>query len=97
MLQIPPEWYEKLYESLPLEFENKEAGNAMGLEKLKDTPTFGKLYRDGKAEGKKEGKIEAQKSFARKLLRMDYSDEEISQLTELEMEEVKQLRESLGH
>ena len=77
----------------------------MGMEKLKDTPTFGRLYRDwkaegveeGKREGRREGKKEAEKNFARKLLERNFSDEEITQLTELKIEEVKRLRESLDN
>src|SRR5699024_11160312 len=88
ILQIPPEWDEKLYESLPLELKTKEEGKVMGMEKLKDTPTFGRLYRDWKAEGKKEGKAEgmkegkkeAEKNIAQKLLKRNISDEEISQI-----------------
>jgi predicted transposase/invertase (TIGR01784 family) len=105
ILKIPPEWNEKLYASLPLALKKKEEGKLMGMEKLKDTPTFGRLYRDwkaegveeGKREGRREGKKEAEKNFARKLLERNFSDEEITQLTELKIEEVKRLRESLDN
>ena len=97
ILQIPSELDEKLYDSLPLKLKTKEEGKVMGMEKLKDTPTFGKLYRDWKEEGKVEGKAEGMKEVALNLLKKDFSDEEISQITDLELEEIKQLRESLDN
>ncbi|MEF3330434.1 MULTISPECIES: hypothetical protein [Oceanobacillus] len=93
------------------------------MEKLRDTPTFGRLFREieeeatkkgmekgmkqgiekgrqegvevGKEQGIKQGRVEAERNFATKLLERNYSDEEITQLTSLNMEEVKMLRESL--
>ena len=119
ILQIPPELQEKLHDALPLEIKKKGA-KIMGMERLRDTPTFGRVFREieeeatkkglekgmaegmekgiekGMEKGKEKGKKEAEKRFAKKLLQKDYSDEEISQLTDLELEEVKKMRDSLG-
>ncbi|WP_339237112.1 Rpn family recombination-promoting nuclease/putative transposase [Oceanobacillus sp. FSL W7-1281] len=127
ILQVPAELQEKLYESLPIAENEKEEGKIMGMEKLRDTPTFGRLFREieeeatkkglekgmkqgmkqgiekgrqegvevGKEQGIKQGRVEAERNFATKLLERNYSDEEITQLTSLNMEEVKMLRESL--
>ncbi|WP_373895327.1 hypothetical protein [Virgibacillus sp. CBA3643] len=113
ILQIPSELHEKLYETLPVIQNEKEEGTIMGMEKLRDTPTFGRLFREieeeaskkgmekgiekGIEKGREEGIEEAERNFARKLLDKNYSDEEISQLTSLELKEVTKLRQSLDH
>ncbi|WP_449354335.1 hypothetical protein ACUL41_14160 [Virgibacillus natechei] len=121
ILQIPSELQEKLYETLPVIQNEKEEGTIMGMEKLRDTPTFGRLFKEieeeaskkgmekgieegmekgmekGIEKGREEGIEEAERNFARKLLDRNYSDEEISQLTSLELKEVTKLRQSLDH
>ncbi len=117
-LQIPPEFQEKLYESLPIAQNEKEEGKIMGMEKLRDTPTFGRLFREieeeatrrgmekgmargvaegiekGIEQGIEQGMKEAERNFVKKLLDRDYTDEEISELTSLELEEIIILRKS---
>ncbi|WP_077604677.1 hypothetical protein [Oceanobacillus sojae] len=95
ILQIPSEFQEKLYESLPIAQNEKEEGKIMGMEKLRDTPTFGRLFREIEEEATKRGMQEAERNFATKLLRKGYSEEEISELTGLEMKDVTELRKSL--
>lgn len=46
MMLIPSELQEQLYETLPIAQNEKEEKKIMGLEKLRDTPTFGRLYRE---------------------------------------------------
>ncbi len=53
----------------------------------------GKL--EGKIEGKLEGKLEATIEFAKRLIQKGFSDEEVAELTELEIEKVKELRKSM--
>ncbi|UUI03857.1 Rpn family recombination-promoting nuclease/putative transposase [Oceanobacillus jeddahense] len=55
ILQIPSELQEKLYESLPIAQNEKEEGKIMGMEKLRDTPTFGRLFREIEEEATKKG------------------------------------------
>ncbi|MCT1905276.1 transposase [Oceanobacillus sojae] len=79
----------------------------MGMEKLRDTPTFGRLFREieeeatkrgleqGIEQGIEQGMKEAERNFVKKLLDKNYTDEEISELTSLELEEVSMFRKSL--
>ena len=106
ILQIPPEFQEKLYESLPIAQNEKEEGKIMGMEKLRDTPTFGRLFREieeeatkrgmekGIKKGIEQGMKEAERNFVKKLLDKNYTDEEIFGLTRFEPEEVSMLRKS---
>lgn len=54
-----------------------------------------KGLKKGKEEGKKEGFNEAMKTFARKLIKQNYPNDKVSELTGLEHEEVKAIRKSL--
>jgi len=58
----------------------------MGANELRD-----KLIREGKLEGIKKGKI----TTAKNLLKMGYSIKEISKATELDIEEIKTLKENI--
>jgi len=105
LLQIPSELEERLTDE-PIEELRKEEVKIMGMERLRDTPTFGRLLRNleeeaikkgleqGKREGKEEGKQEAEKEFAQRLLKQGLSDDAISNLTNLKLEEIKELRKS---
>ncbi|WP_339184224.1 Rpn family recombination-promoting nuclease/putative transposase [Oceanobacillus sp. FSL W7-1293] len=55
ILQVPAELQEKLYELLPIAQNEKEEGKIMGMEKLRDTPTFGRLFREIEEEATKKG------------------------------------------
>jgi predicted transposase/invertase (TIGR01784 family) len=50
---------------------------------------------EGKIEGKLEGKLEATIEFAKRLIQKGFSDEEVAELTELQIEKVKELRKSM--
>ena len=54
-----------------------------------------KDFMAGKLEGKIEGKIEATIEFAKKLIQKGFSDEEVAELTDLQIEKVKELRKSM--
>lgn len=102
ILQIPLELQEKLYESLPIIQNEKEEGKIMGMEKLRDTPTFGRLFREieeeatkrGMEKGIEAGMEKAERNFVKKLLNKNYSEKEIAELTSLDVKEVKILRKS---
>ena len=49
----------------------------------------------GKIEGKLEGKLEATIEFAKRLIQKGFSDEEVAELTELQIGKVKELRKSM--
>ncbi|WP_077601479.1 Rpn family recombination-promoting nuclease/putative transposase [Oceanobacillus sojae] len=55
MMQIPSDLQEQLYDSLPIAQNKKEEGKIMGLEKLRDTPTFGRLFREIEEEATRKG------------------------------------------
>ncbi|MFD1413588.1 RpnC/YadD family protein [Oceanobacillus jeddahense] len=71
----------------------------MGLEKLRDTPTFGKVYREieekATRKGLEQGKEETERKFVKNLLDRSYLEEEIAELTGLGIEEVRKLQKSL--
>ncbi|WP_040981188.1 hypothetical protein [Oceanobacillus jeddahense] len=111
MMLIPSDLQEQLYETLPIAQNEKEEKIIMGLEQLRDTPTFGRLYREieekatkkgleqgieqGIKQGKEQGVKDTQRKFVKNLLDRDYAEEEIAELTGLELEEVRKLRKSL--
>jgi len=45
--------------------------------------------------GKLEGKLETTIEFAKRLIQKGFSDEEVAELTELQIEKVKELRKSM--
>ncbi|WP_148436723.1 RpnC/YadD family protein [Gracilibacillus timonensis] len=105
IMKLPDELQEQFYESLPIIQNEKEGKNVMGMEKLRDTPTFGRLIREieeaateqGLEQGMKQGMEKTERNVAKKLLDRGYSDKEISELTGLELKEVTKLRKSLEH
>ena len=62
----------------------------MGANELRD-----KLIREGKLEGIKKGKLEEKIRIAKNLLKMGYSIKLISEATELDIEEIKTLKENI--
>ncbi|WP_052401147.1 hypothetical protein [Oceanobacillus jeddahense] len=99
MMLIPSDLQEQLYETLPIAQNKKEEEKIMGLEKLRDTPTFGKVYREieekATRKGLEQGKEETERKFVKNLLDRSYSEEEIAELTGLGIEEVRKLQKSL--
>ncbi|WP_130858737.1 hypothetical protein [Gracilibacillus phocaeensis] len=73
-----------------------EAATEQGLERGMEQGMEQGMER-GREEGKLEGIEEAERNVAKKLIDRDYSDEEISELTSLELKEVTKLRKSLEH
>ncbi|WP_130859056.1 Rpn family recombination-promoting nuclease/putative transposase [Gracilibacillus phocaeensis] len=123
IMKLPAALQKQFYESLSITLtqNKKEEKRIMGMEDLRNTPTFGRLISDiekeatekgmergmkqgieqgieqGMSKGREKGIEEAGRNFAKKLLARDYSDEEIVQLTSLELGEVTKLRRSLEH
>ncbi|MFD1066150.1 Rpn family recombination-promoting nuclease/putative transposase [Oceanobacillus locisalsi] len=95
MMLIPSDLQEQLYETLPIAQNKKEEEKIMGLEKLRDTPTFGKVYREIEEKAIKKGKEDTERKFVKNLLDRNYSEEEIAELTGLGIEEVRKLQKSL--
>ncbi|WP_080874511.1 hypothetical protein [Oceanobacillus timonensis] len=95
MMLIPSDLQEQLYETLPIAQNKKEEEKIMGLEKLRDTPTFGKVYREIEEKAIRKGKEDAERKFVKNLQDRNYSEEEIAELTSLELEEVRKLQKSL--
>ncbi|ABP68315.1 hypothetical protein Csac_2750 [Caldicellulosiruptor saccharolyticus DSM 8903] len=54
-----------------------------------------KKFNEGRIEGRIEGKIEGKIEVAKKLIQRGFSDEDIAELTELDIEKVKELRKEL--
>jgi len=98
LLKIPEEMKKKLYVELEPIIEKEEA-RLVGMERLKDTPTIGMFFQkereEGRNEGREEGRKEAEIELAKNLLRDHFSDEKVSRLTGLDIEEIRKLKQSL--
>ncbi|ASK62189.1 hypothetical protein CFK37_08445 [Virgibacillus phasianinus] len=57
--------------------------------------TLAEIFAELKEEGMEKGKKETEKNIAKKLIQKDYSDEQIMEITELELDEVVKLRKLL--
>jgi hypothetical protein len=98
LLQLPIELTEKLRNEIMI---SKEAIDLIYLDRKNLPPTFGELMKlereEGKLEGKLEGKIEGllieRKRIVSKLTRENFTIEQIADLTELSIEEVKMLQQ----
>ena len=76
-------------EKLP-EMSRQELEAMFGIDDLKKTRFAQELMAESKAEGKIEGKIEGKLEVIPSLLRKGFSVEEIAEILELEVEQVRQ-------
>jgi hypothetical protein len=98
LLQLPIELTEKLRNEIMI---SKEAIDLIYLDRKNLPPTFGELRKlereEGKLEGKIEGKLEGllieRKRIVSKLTRENFTVEQIADLTELSIEEVRKLQQ----
>ncbi|MGA9225943.1 MAG: hypothetical protein WB217_06325, partial [Mesobacillus sp.] len=98
LLQLPIELTEKLRNEIMI---SKEAIDLIYLDRKNLPPTFGELRKmereEGKIEGKIEGKLEGllieRKRIVSKLTRENFTVQQIADLTELSIEEVKKLQQ----
>jgi hypothetical protein len=106
LLQLPIELTEKLRNEIMI---SKEAIDLIYLDRKNLPPTFGELRKlereEGKLEGKIEGKIEGKlegklegllierKRIVSNLTRENFTVEQIADLTELSIDEVKKLQQ----
>src|SRR5690625_3542917 len=106
LLQTPNELNNKLKGDLFAHIR-KDGEYSMPIEKRPESPTLAGIFelfeqegrakgkREGRREGKKEGIEEARITFAKALINEGFSNEKIAELTQLELEKVIKLRESL--
>ncbi|ASN04159.1 RpnC/YadD family protein [Virgibacillus necropolis] len=94
ILQVPTDLTTKLKEDLT-PFIDKEATQQMLADKRNPSQTLAEIFAELKEEGMEKGKRETEKNIAKKLIQKDYSNEQIIELTELELNEVVKLRKSL--
>jgi len=94
LLQLPIELTEKLRNEIMI---SKEAIDLIYLDRKNLPPTFGELRKLEREEGKLEGKIEGllieRKRIVSKLTRENFTVQQIADLTELSIEEVKKLQQ----
>ncbi|MBT2692823.1 hypothetical protein [Bacillus sp. ISL-55] len=93
LLQLPIELTEKLRNEIMI---SKEAIDLMYLDRKNLPPTFGELRKMEREEGKIEGLLVERKRIVSKLTRENFTVEQIADLTELSIEEVKKLQEQLS-
>ncbi|ASK62188.1 hypothetical protein CFK37_08440 [Virgibacillus phasianinus] len=110
ILQVPAELTTKLKEDLT-PFIDKEATQQMLADKRNPSQTLAEIFAELKEEGMEKGikkgmekgmvkgvvkgRKEAEKEFAGRLIQKDYSNEQVLELTELELDEIVKLRKSL--
>src|SRR5699024_7198882 len=90
LLKLPEEMKHRLREELN-PYLGEEVITKMRAEKTNQPPTIAELIEEGKEEGKKE----AIKDIAISLIRDNYSDEKISEITKLTREEVEEIRKAV--
>lgn len=88
LLQVPEEWNEKLKVELEPMIKEGEA-YMKGFKRLKDTPTFGLIYKEAEEKGREE--------VAKRLINKNFSDTEVSDLTGLDMEKIVKLRKMMNN
>lgn len=88
LLQLPKELTEKLRNEIMI---SKEAIDLMYLDRKNLPPTFGELRKLEREEGKIEGLLEERKRIVTKLNRNHFTIEQIADLTELSVEDVKRV------
>jgi predicted transposase YdaD len=89
LLQLPIELTEKLRNEIMI---SKEAIDLIYLDRKNLPPTFGEFRKLEREEGKLEGLLIERKRIVSKLTRENFTVEQIADLTELSIEEVKMLQ-----
>src|SRR5699024_3751809 len=90
LLKLPEEMKHRLREELN-PYLGEEVITKMRAEKRNQPPTIAELIEEGKEEGKKE----AIKDIVITLIRDNYSDENISEITKLTRKEVEEIRKAV--
>lgn len=67
----------------------------MQVDKRNPSQTLAEIFAELEEEGMEKGMQKATKSFVKELIRKDFSNEEITELTKLDPAEVVKLRKSL--
>lgn len=94
ILQVPSDLTNKLKEDI-IPFINEEGTRHMLADKRNPSQTLAEIFEELKEEGMEKGRKEAAKDFAEKLIRKDFTNDQITELTKLDLEEVVELRKSL--
>lgn len=89
LLQLPIELTKKLRNEI---LNSREAIDLMYLDRKNLPPTFGEVRKEAKLEGKIEGLLAERKRIVSKLTRENFTVEQIANLTEISVEEVKKLQ-----
>lgn len=102
LLQVPKDLSRQLKDDIK-PYMGKEVVQRMQAEKTNPSQTleeiFAELRQDGREEGIekgiKEGRKDAFKHVVQKLIRQNYSDKQIVEITELDLEDIKELKRDL--
>lgn len=94
ILQVPSDLTNKLKEDIT-PFINEDGTRHMLADKRNPSQTLAGIFEELKEEGMEKGRKEAAKDFAEKLIRKDFTNDQITELTKLDLEEVVELRKSL--
>lgn len=96
LLKLPKHFSKKIASTM-YPFIEKEVNTMELSSKREPSPTLAEIFkmkkREGMVEGKEEGQLEQKKIIAKKLLQTDLSIEEIANIVELTINEIKTLQD----